>query len=526
MRLTLRTLMAYLDDQMDPADIKQFGQRVAESDAAQELIARIRQITRRRRLTTPPATGPGSFDPNTVAEYLDNVLPPDQVSDLEKTCLDSDVHLAEIAACHQILTLVLGQPALVPATAKERMYGLFQGREAIASRKANNRRSERSRAAEEWEDENDDSLLTPPGFRKSQPWLRWALPLAGLFLLIVVGFGLLYTLPSPRPKPTPTSMRENQDRDRLAAQEREKGGKKEEIVSVPRKVETPDPSPNKPGPVIQKVEKPNTPGPTTDPKESVKPGPRPEEVKPVEVKRPPQPPSKAQGRAGVYDVGMHGADAPTSILVQKRGETWKRIVPNKEVVAAEPLVALPGCAGDVKLDSDVKLTLRGNLPEFSLLPVMNLLTDSAVILHRPAEFDADLTFLRGRVYIANGKPSEKGAARVRLRFNSEVWDLTLPDSSSEVCIDLLRLGHSRRQLACRRGAGQRPVAVCPQGQGQGGTGHLSSGRSGSSSGSVGAQLEQQGGDPKAATDGGQGARAAHRLAAAQQGPAHLQLEAA
>src|SRR5205823_1712222 len=83
-------------------------QRVAESDAAQELIARIRQITRRRRLTTPPASGPGALDANTVADYLDNVLPPDQVSDLEKTCLDSDVHLAEIAACHQILTLVLG----------------------------------------------------------------------------------------------------------------------------------------------------------------------------------------------------------------------------------------------------------------------------------------------------------------------------------------------------------------------------------------------------------------------------------
>ena len=63
MRLTLRTLLAYLDDQMDAADIKQFGQRVAESDAAQELIARIRQITRRRRLTTPPATGPGASIP-------------------------------------------------------------------------------------------------------------------------------------------------------------------------------------------------------------------------------------------------------------------------------------------------------------------------------------------------------------------------------------------------------------------------------------------------------------------------------
>src|SRR5207253_6717958 len=109
MRLTLRTLLAYLDDTLDPTEIKTIGQKVAESDAAQELVARIKSVTRRRRLTTPPATGPGArFDPNTVAEYLDNVLPSEQVADVEAACLGSDVHLAEIAACHQILTLVLG----------------------------------------------------------------------------------------------------------------------------------------------------------------------------------------------------------------------------------------------------------------------------------------------------------------------------------------------------------------------------------------------------------------------------------
>ena len=79
MRLTLRTLLAYLDDTLEPGEIKDIGQKVAESDAAQELIARIKQVTRRRRLTTPRRTGPDAkFDPNTIAEYLDNELDADE----------------------------------------------------------------------------------------------------------------------------------------------------------------------------------------------------------------------------------------------------------------------------------------------------------------------------------------------------------------------------------------------------------------------------------------------------------------
>src|SRR5438105_7760798 len=170
MRLTLRTLLAYLDDTLEPSEIKQIGQKVAESDAAQELIARLKQVTRRRRLTTPPDTANGEpFDPNTVAAYLDNELPSEQVAELEKLCLESDVHLAEVAACHQILTLVLGEPALVPPTARERMYGLVKGREAIPFRKA--RLREGAGEGEPAERLTDDPLL--PGLPASRGWLLW-----------------------------------------------------------------------------------------------------------------------------------------------------------------------------------------------------------------------------------------------------------------------------------------------------------------------------------------------------------------
>ncbi len=99
MRLTLRTLLAYLDDTLEPAQAKVIGQKVAESDTAQELITRIKQVTRRRRLTTPPETGPNAkLDASTIAEYLDNTLDADQLAEVEQICLASDVHLAEIAS--------------------------------------------------------------------------------------------------------------------------------------------------------------------------------------------------------------------------------------------------------------------------------------------------------------------------------------------------------------------------------------------------------------------------------------------
>src|SRR5215213_9738694 len=175
-RLTLRTLLAYLDDTLGASEIKSIGEKVAESDAAQELIARIKQVTRRRRLTAPPSTGPGAFEPNDVSEYLDNTLDPEKVADVEKQCLESDVHLAEIAACHQILTLVLGEPALVPPKAKERMYALVKGRESIPYRKAApTRKSAEAR---------DEELGL------SGAWVKFVLPAAAVLLVAALGLAV------------------------------------------------------------------------------------------------------------------------------------------------------------------------------------------------------------------------------------------------------------------------------------------------------------------------------------------------
>ncbi|QDT84190.1 hypothetical protein [Gimesia chilikensis] len=125
MRLTLRTLIAYLDDVLEPAQIKEIGKKLEESSYASSLVERIKDVLRRRRLTAPEVEGPGSnLDPNTVSEYLDNTLPPESVADVEKICLNSDVNLVEVAASHQILTLVLGEPATVNPDTRERIYAL------------------------------------------------------------------------------------------------------------------------------------------------------------------------------------------------------------------------------------------------------------------------------------------------------------------------------------------------------------------------------------------------------------------
>src|SRR5262249_26339434 len=110
--------------------------------------------------------------------------------------------------------------------------------------------------------------------------------------------------------------------------------------------------------------------------------------------------------------------------------------PGAQVYTNDPLVSLPGYMSELRLDSGVRVLLRGSLREFAADPFMALLMESAVRLHKNPEFDADLTLDRGRVYLSSHK--QNGAAHARLGFAGEVWDLTLEEPGTEVGVEIVR----------------------------------------------------------------------------------------
>jgi hypothetical protein len=177
MKPDLRTLLGHPAISEEPRTGKK-QDKALQSVAVRRIIQRVREVITRRDLAIPLTGSQTAVDPNTIAEYLDGVLPPDRTAEIEELCLAVDKYLAEVAGCQQVLPKTsesrLGRDAEVwpqkggerpsPAVFR-RMYGLLAGAAPFAS----------SKSARLW---------------KPQHRRRWAI--AGSVLLALLFLGALF----------------------------------------------------------------------------------------------------------------------------------------------------------------------------------------------------------------------------------------------------------------------------------------------------------------------------------------------
>jgi hypothetical protein len=219
MRLTLRSLLAYLDGVLPGEDQESLAGRVAASAVAQALVARIRRVTGLPGIGAPRPLGRGlAEDPNSVAEYLDNSLPGERLEPFERICLESDMHLAEVASCHAILAEIVRDPAAVQDLDDAGRQRLLLGaRQRLAEMAGESQREEARanarvvRVAVDEAEAAADMVFTPqeraatPAARagreqRGSPWLAWAAAALSLLLIVTLGGVLVWSVGGRGPR--------------------------------------------------------------------------------------------------------------------------------------------------------------------------------------------------------------------------------------------------------------------------------------------------------------------------------------
>lgn len=127
MRLTLRTLLAWKDGVLPPEERESLGEKVDASQVARHLVERIHTVVANPALSSPRIGAKGLVaDANSVAEYLDNSLPAERLEAFETICLESDMHLAEVSASHEILAEVARDPEVIAPLDERRRRSLLE----------------------------------------------------------------------------------------------------------------------------------------------------------------------------------------------------------------------------------------------------------------------------------------------------------------------------------------------------------------------------------------------------------------
>jgi hypothetical protein len=472
MRLTLRTMLAYMDGLLEPEDAEDIRKKIEASKSATDIFHQIREGMRRLRLTAPSLSEHGSgLDPNTVADYLDNVLPGDKVPDFEKVCLESPVHLAEVAACHQILALVLGEPAEINPASRERMYRIPQ----VAGQAEEERQAAAAAAAMLSGDGLDRS---PAGLKRRarpgvpeylrEPRKRRLLPIAAALLLFGGMLGILLVALRQFEPGTPLGRLI----ERLRGQSEVAGAPEEPSEPAAPPAATPSPTDSKakeePSPATGTgaagKPSPEQPAPKPPPAEKGKPGEEPSAVSPAhggglpektaagpqgkpeapgqprakEVAKPPvgpekpagpektvgPPPPVAEPAAQAVRIGRVFPDA-LEVLLRYNADTatWTRAAPEEFLQSGQPLLALP--------------TYRPRVVILNLGVTAELLSGTQIELLGPdAEGRPGIDVLFGRVVL---KPLAQGPARLRLTGGGRSGALTLTSVESICALEVLRV---------------------------------------------------------------------------------------
>lgn len=135
MRLTLRTLLSWKDGMLEAEEARDLAAKVKASDGARQIVAKIADAVGRPTLTASPPDAVGfATAANTTAEYLDNVLPADQLERYERLCYASDAQLAETAACHEMLATWSREPRIpLDPAARSRLLAAIRSRATAAA---------------------------------------------------------------------------------------------------------------------------------------------------------------------------------------------------------------------------------------------------------------------------------------------------------------------------------------------------------------------------------------------------------
>jgi hypothetical protein len=430
--------LAYLDDLLEPSDAEDIGHRVEESEFATSIINRIHDCMRRLRLGVPPLNARGTGgDANTVAEYLDNTMAPDLVPEFERVCLESDIHLAEVAASHQILTLVLGEPAEIDPASRQRMYRLFYDPDGHT-------KAAKVAAAAPAKQGTRRKPQVPEYLRESDGAGWWSLAAMGGAAAALISVGLYLFWPREREvaqalqEPQPNMTRREPDANQppvaveSVAENQEPTVDTAPVDQLPatepsgaddvRSEDSPATTDAISGTVAEPMDETvstNEPTPGVDAQVGLK-------VEPPVVASPPvaAPSDEAEATAdsevavGSAQLGRFVTEG--QVLVRHAAPNdWFRLPPREPLMVGDRIVSLPNFRGTIALTSGVTAQIQGA---------------TEIALHNgDPQGIPELAVEFGRVVLmSSGQPN----ARVRLRAGDQTATLTLVEASSLAGIEI------------------------------------------------------------------------------------------